>query len=52
MIPALDGVHEKLERGALVADVGCGDGALAVSLAKAFPRSSGSGELPNRPVLI
>ncbi|MEB2318137.1 MAG: methyltransferase domain-containing protein [Pseudomonadota bacterium] len=40
MIPALDGVREKLERGALVADVGCGDGALAVALAQAFPRST------------
>ncbi|MFA7505267.1 MAG: class I SAM-dependent methyltransferase, partial [Burkholderiaceae bacterium] len=40
MIPALDGVQEKLERGALVADVGCGDGALAVALARAFPRST------------
>lgn len=40
MIPALDGVQEKLERGALVADVGCGDGALSVALARAFPRST------------
>jgi 2-polyprenyl-3-methyl-5-hydroxy-6-metoxy-1,4-benzoquinol methylase len=39
MIPALEGVEEKLRRGALVADVGCGDGALAVALAKAFPKS-------------
>ncbi len=39
MIPALEGVEEKLRRGALVADVGCGDGALAVALAKAFPAS-------------
>lgn len=40
MIPALDGVQEKLQRGALVADVGCGDGAVAVALAKAFPEST------------
>jgi SAM-dependent methyltransferase len=40
MIPALDGVQEKLERGALVADLGCGDGALAVALAQAFPHST------------
>ena len=39
MIPALTGVQEKLQQGARVADVGCGDGALAVALAKAFPAS-------------
>jgi SAM-dependent methyltransferase len=38
-IPALDGVQEKLERGARVADVGCGLGASTIILAKAFPRS-------------
>jgi SAM-dependent methyltransferase len=38
-IPALDGVKEKLERGAKVADVGCGLGASTILLAKAFPRS-------------
>lgn len=39
MIPALEGVRPKLQAGAQVADVGSGDGALAVALAKAFPRS-------------
>jgi SAM-dependent methyltransferase len=39
-IPALDGVREKLERGARVADVGCGLGASTVIMAKAFPRST------------
>ena len=39
-IPALDGVQEKLERGARVADVGCGLGASTIILAKAFPRST------------
>jgi SAM-dependent methyltransferase len=37
-IPALDGVQEKLERGALIADVGCGHGASTILLAQAFPR--------------
>ncbi len=38
-IPALDGVQQKLERGAKVADVGCGHGASTILMAKAFPNS-------------
>jgi 2-polyprenyl-3-methyl-5-hydroxy-6-metoxy-1,4-benzoquinol methylase len=38
-LPALDGVVEKLEQGATVADVGCGHGASTVLMAQAFPRS-------------
>jgi SAM-dependent methyltransferase len=38
-IPALDGVEEKLVRGALVADVGCGFGISTVLLAEAYPAS-------------
>jgi SAM-dependent methyltransferase len=38
-IPSLDGVQAKLERGARVADVGCGHGASTVIMAKAFPAS-------------
>jgi SAM-dependent methyltransferase len=38
-IPALEGVQEKLERGAKVADVGCGHGASTVIMAAAFPNS-------------
>jgi SAM-dependent methyltransferase len=38
-IPALDGVKEKLERGASVADVGCGLGASTILMAKAFPKT-------------
>lgn len=38
-IPALDGVKAKLERGASVADVGCGLGASTILMARAFPRS-------------
>ena len=38
-IPSLDGVNEKLARGAKVADVGCGKGASTILMAKAFPQS-------------
>jgi len=38
-IPALEGVKEKLEAGARVADVGCGKGASTLLMAKAFPKS-------------
>ena len=37
--PALDGVIAKLERGARVADVGCGHGASTVLMAEAYPAS-------------
>jgi SAM-dependent methyltransferase len=39
-LPALDGVVAKLERGARVADVGCGHGASTMLMARAFPRST------------
>jgi SAM-dependent methyltransferase len=39
-IPALDGVDATLERGALVADVGCGYGISTVLLAQAYPAST------------
>jgi SAM-dependent methyltransferase len=39
-IPALDGVERKLQKGARVADVGCGHGASTVILAKAYPKST------------
>ena len=38
-LPALDGVVAKLERGAVVADVGCGHGASTILMAKAYPKS-------------
>jgi 2-polyprenyl-3-methyl-5-hydroxy-6-metoxy-1,4-benzoquinol methylase len=39
-LPALDGVVDKLERGALVADVGCGHGSSTILMAQAFPHST------------
>jgi 2-polyprenyl-3-methyl-5-hydroxy-6-metoxy-1,4-benzoquinol methylase len=39
-LPALDGVVEKLERGALVADAGCGHGSSTILMAQAFPNST------------
>jgi SAM-dependent methyltransferase len=38
-LPALEGVVEKLEQGANVADVGCGHGASTIIMGKAFPNS-------------
>lgn len=38
-IPSLEGVAEKLTRGATVADVGCGHGASTMLMAKAYPKS-------------
>jgi 2-polyprenyl-3-methyl-5-hydroxy-6-metoxy-1,4-benzoquinol methylase len=39
-LPALDGIVQKLERGAAVADVGCGHGASTILMAQAFPNST------------
>jgi SAM-dependent methyltransferase len=39
-LPALDGVVSKLERGAKVADIGCGTGHSTFIMAKAFPNSA------------
>jgi len=39
-LPALDGVVDKLQRGATVADVGCGHGASTILMAQAFPNST------------
>ena len=42
-IPALDGVEDKLRRGARVADIGCGHGASTLLMAQAFPASRFTG---------
>jgi SAM-dependent methyltransferase len=42
-LPALDGVVARLERGASVADVGCGHGASTILMAKAYPKSQFTG---------
>jgi SAM-dependent methyltransferase len=42
-IPALDGVKQKLEAGARVADVGCGKGSSTILMAKEFPKSKFTG---------
>lgn len=42
-IPALDGMRERLEAGASVADVGCGHGASTILMAKAYPKSRFTG---------
>ena len=39
-LPALDGVVDKLQRGAAVADIGCGHGWSTVLMAQAFPNST------------
>jgi 2-polyprenyl-3-methyl-5-hydroxy-6-metoxy-1,4-benzoquinol methylase len=39
-LPALDGVVDKLKRGARVADIGCGHGASTVLMAKTYPKST------------
>jgi ubiquinone/menaquinone biosynthesis C-methylase UbiE len=42
-LPALEGVVAKLEKGARVADLGCGHGASTVLLAQAYPTSTFQG---------
>ena len=42
-LPALDGVEEKLNVGATVADIGCGLGASSRLMAEAYPRSRVTG---------
>lgn len=48
IVPALDGVTEKLESGAHVVDVGCGAGVALEALARAYPNSRFEGYDPSR----
>lgn len=47
LIPALDGVAERLREGCAVVDVGCGAGVALTALAAAFPSSSFEGFDPS-----
>ena len=47
ILPALDGVLAKLEKGAVVADVGCGGGLAIAAMAAAFPNSEFHGYDPS-----
>jgi SAM-dependent methyltransferase len=47
-LPALDGVVERLEQGAKVADIGCGHGHSTVLMAEAFPNSTFFGIDPHK----
>jgi ubiquinone/menaquinone biosynthesis C-methylase UbiE len=38
--PALDGLEQKLQKGANVADIGCGLGSSTIIMAKAYPKST------------
>ena len=48
ILPALDGVVDRLTTGARVADVGCGSGVAVFTLAAAFPASRFEGFDPSR----
>src|SRR5829696_5291135 len=43
VVPAMDGMEERLRAGAAVADVGCGAGGAVLLLAEAFPASTFTG---------
>jgi 2-polyprenyl-3-methyl-5-hydroxy-6-metoxy-1,4-benzoquinol methylase len=48
ILPALDGVVDRLQSGSRVADVGCGSGVALCTLAAAFPSSQFEGLDPSR----
>jgi SAM-dependent methyltransferase len=47
IIPALDGVDEKLRNGVRAADIGCGAGVALLAMAEAYPRSEFHGYDPS-----
>lgn len=47
IIPALDGVDERLRAGALAADIGCGAGVALLAMAEAYPKSEFHGYDPS-----
>lgn len=47
-VDAVDGLRDRLDRGASIADIGCGPGTALISLAAAFPASTGVGFDTNR----
>ena len=47
ILPALDGVVDKLERGATVVDIGCGGGVTLTTIAEAFPNTTCVGYDPS-----
>ena len=48
ILPALDGVADKLQRGAVVVDVGCGGGVALFAMAEAYPASEFHGYDPSQ----
>ena len=48
ILPALEGVVDKLEAGAVAADVGCGGGVALMTMAQAFPNSEFHGYDPSQ----
>ena len=51
-IPALEGMAERMQDGARVADVGCGFGASTIVMAKAWPRSQFIGYDAHEPSIV
>ncbi len=51
-LPAIDGVIEKLNKGAKVADIGCGHGVSTIIMAKEFPNSHFFGFDNHEPSII
>lgn len=48
ILPAMDGVVEKLQQGGVAADVGCGGGVALMAMAEAFPKTEFHGFDPSQ----